>query len=101
MGVSETLLPEGRSEVFRGTYDEAAALMIRLANPSDQKDSTTVGAIVAPEEFLPGFEEPADFRDFWAKQLKTLRKQKMKVKLTPVEVPGEDAGKYVCYDLDR
>ena len=100
MGVSETLLPEGRSEVFRGTYDEAAALMIRLANPSDQKDSTTVGAIVAPEEFLPGFEEPADFRDFWAKQLKTLRKQKMRVKLTPVEVPGEDAGKYVCYDLE-
>ena len=99
-GVSETVLPEGRSEVFRGTYDEAAALMIRLANPSDQKDSTTVGAIVAPEEFRPGFEEPADFRDFWAKQLKTLRKQKMKVKLTPVEVPDKDADKYVCYDLE-
>ncbi|MBO4434169.1 MAG: acetylxylan esterase [Bacteroidales bacterium] len=99
-GVSEITLQAGRTEVFSGSYDEAAALMVRLANPQDQNDSTTVGAIVAPEEFLPGFDEPADFRDFWKKQLKTLRKQRMKVKLTPVEVPGEDAEKYVCYDLE-
>ena len=99
-GVSEITLQAGRTEVFSGSYDEAAALMVRLANPQDQNDSTTVGAIVAPEEFLPGFDEPADFRDFWKKQLKTLRRQRMKVKLTPVEVPGEDAEKYVCYDLE-
>lgn len=99
-GVSEITLQAGRTEVFSGSYDEAAALMVRLANPLDQNDSTTVGAIVAPEEFLPGFEEPADFRSFWKKQLKTLRRQRMKVKLTPVEVPVEDAEKYVCYDLE-
>ena len=99
-GVSETVLPAGKSEVFRGTYDEAAALMIRLANPADQHDSTTVGAIVAPEEFRPGFEEPADFRRFWRKQLRKMRKEKMDVRLTPVAVPGEDGEKYVCYDLE-
>lgn len=98
--VSETLLPAGKSEVWSGAYDEAAALMIRLANPMDQKDSTTIGAIVAPEDFRPGFEEPADFRDFWKKQLKQLRKEKMKVTLTPVEIPGKDGEKYVCYDLE-
>ena len=99
-GVSETVLPAGKSEVFRGTYDEAAALMIRLANPADQHDSTTVGAIVAPEEFRPGFEEPTDFRKFWRKQLRKMRKEKMDVRLTPVAVPGEDGEKYVCYDLE-
>ena len=99
-GMSETVLPPGKSEVFRGTYDEAAALMIRLANPADQNDSTTVGAIVAPEEFRPGFEEPADFRKFWKKQLRKMRREKMDVQLTPVAVPGEDGEKYVCYDLE-
>ena len=99
-GVSETVLPAGKSEVFRGTFDEAAALMIRLANPADQHDSTTVGAIVAPEEFRPGFEEPADFRRFWRKQLRKMRKEKMDVRLTPVAVAGEDGEKYVCYDLE-
>ena len=99
-GVSETVLPAGKSEVFRGTFDEAAALMIRLANPADQHDSTTVGAIVAPEEFRPGFEEPADFRRFWKKQLRKMRREKMDVRLTPVAVPGADGEKYVCYDLE-
>ena len=99
-GMSETLLPAGKSEVFRGTYDEAAALMIRLANPADQKDSTTVGAIVAPEEFRPGFEEPKDFRKFWRKQLRKMRREKMEVKLSPVPVPGEDGENYLCYDLE-
>ena len=98
--IYETVLPAGKSEVFHGAYGEAAALMIRLANPLDQKDSTTVGAIVAPEEFRPGFEEPKDFRKFWKKQLRKMRREKMDVKLTPVSVPGEDGEKYVCYDLE-
>ena len=100
MSVRETMLPAGKSEVFSGSYDEAAALMIRIANPSDQNDSTTVGAIVAPEDFRPGFEEPADFCRFWRKQLRKMRRQKMNVKLTPVEIPGDDGEKYVCYDLE-
>jgi len=100
IGVSETVLPKGKSEVFRGSYDEAAALMIRLANPSDQNDSTTVGAIVAPEDFRPGFGEPADFLAFWEKQLDTMRKQEMEVKLTPVSIPDEDSESFECYDLE-
>ncbi|MBO4426989.1 MAG: acetylxylan esterase [Bacteroidales bacterium] len=96
----EVQLQAGRTEVFSASYDEATALMILLANPSNLKDSTTVGAVVAPEEFLPGFDEPADFRDFWDGQLKRMRSQKMKVKLIPVEVPGKDGEKYICYDLE-
>ena len=72
-GVTDKLLPPGKSEVFRGSYKESAALMIRLANPSDQKDSTTIGAIVAPEGFRPGYRVPADFRSFWNRQIKTMR----------------------------
>ena len=98
--VSETVLPKGKSEVFNGAYDETVALMFRLANPKDQKDSTTVGAVVAPEGFRPGFEVPGDFRSFWKKQLKDMRREKMQVKLTPVPGPGEDGEKYECYDLE-
>ena len=94
------LLSAGKNEVFCGAYDEATSLMFRLADPSHPSDSTTVGAIVAPEEFRPGFDEPADFQAFWKKQLKEMRKQKMKVKLTPVPIPGEDSLKFVCYDLE-
>ena len=96
----ETLLPAGKSEVFRGSYDEATALMFRLADPANPKDSTTVGAIVAPEDFRPGFDEPKDWRKFWRKQVKQVRRQKMEVKLTPVAIPGKDSLEYVCYDLE-
>lgn len=96
----EFCLPAGKSEVFSGSYDDATALMFRLANPANPKDSTTVGAIVAPEDFRPGFDEPKDWRKFWQKQLRQMRRQKMEVKLTPVPVPGKDSLDYVCYDME-
>lgn len=96
----ETVLPAGKSEVFNQAYNESVAIMVCLANPTASKDSTTIGAIVAPEEFTPGFEEPEDFDEFWNHQLKALRKMKMKVKFSPVEVTGEDGENYVCYDLE-
>ena len=47
-GVSETLLPEGKSEVFSGSYDEATARMIRLAleRPMAEMVPTTVETTV-------------------------------------------------------
>ena len=96
----ELCLPAGKSEVFSGSYDEATALMFRLADPANPKDSTTVGAIVAPEDFRPGFDEPKDWRKFWRKQLRQLRRQKMEVKLTPVAIPDKDSLDYLCYDLE-
>ena len=100
MEKKEVLLHAGKNEVFRNVYDEASAIMVRLANPHDKKDSTTIGAIVAPEDFRPGFDMPSDFRRFWKKQLKIMRREKMEVKLTTVEIPEEDRDKYVCYNLE-
>ena len=96
----EVLLTEGKSELFSNAYEESVALMFRLNNASDKSDSTLIGAIVAPEEFQPGLQEPDDFDAFWRKQLKAMRKVKMKPRLTPVEVPDEYKGKFVCYDLE-
>jgi len=96
----EITVPAGRSTVFSGSFDEATALMVRLADPADPKDSTTIGAVVAPEEFRPGFEEPADFRKFWKKQLRAMRKEKMHPVLTPVGVSGEDGEKFECYSVE-
>lgn len=90
----------GKTEVFNASYDKPLALMVRLSNLKDEKDSTTVGAVVAPEQLKPGFDEPADFAKFWGKQLKTMRKMKMKTRLTPVAVPEKYEGKFVCYDLE-
>lgn len=100
MEKKEVLLHAGKNEVFRNVYDEASAIMVRLANPHDKKNSTTIGTIVAPEDFRPGFDMPSDFRRFWKKQLKIMRREKMEVKLTTVEIPEEDRDKYVCYDLE-
>ncbi len=96
----EISVPAGKSEIYSASYDRAAALMFRLTNPEKLKDSTTVGAIVAPEEFQPGFEEPADFRKFWDAQIKKIRKQKIKASLVPVEVPEKYEDDFVCYDLE-
>lgn len=41
----ETLLPAGKSEVFRGSYDEATALMFRLAD-HDNKEGLLVEKLV-------------------------------------------------------
>ena len=93
------VLPAGKAEIFRASYDEPTALMLRVENAEDKSDSTMIGAIVAPEEFQPGFEEPADFREFWEKQLAKMRKMKMKVKLVPVDAPDKDKGKFECWHL--
>ena len=93
-------IPAGKSEVFRAVYDEPTALMLRVNNPENKDDNTMIGAIVAPEEFQPGFEEPADFKAFWDNELKKMRKMKMKVKLVPVEAPERDRGKIECWHLE-
>ncbi len=101
--LSQTLtctIPAGKSEIFTISYNRPVALMLRLSNPAHPTDSTTVGAIVSPEEFEPGFEDPADFDTFWKKQLRALRKIKMRPILTPVEVPGKDGEKFLCYNLE-
>jgi len=80
---SETVnLAEGENLLFEGAFDKATHQAFRLtvkgAKKADNADYMTVGAIVAPEEFTPGFEEPKDLQKFWSKEIKKMRAQKMK-----------------------
>ena len=45
-----------------------------------------IGALVEPDKLLPGVEEPKDFDAFWNAQKVLLKKDPMKVVLTPVKV---------------
>ena len=93
-------LPAGQSEIFSGSWDEATAVMVRLDNPNARKDSTLIGAVVAPEEFKPGFEEPSDFAGFWDGQLASMRAMPMVPVLIPIQVSGWEGDLVKCYDVE-
>ncbi len=83
--------------ILSKVYPEPTAVILQVAPENDSKTFSAVGFIVAPDEFRPGFEEPADFTDYWAKQVKKLRRSKMKALLTPV--PSGKEG-IEAYDLE-
>ena len=56
----------------------------------DSSNSLYVGAVVAPEEFRPGFDMPSDFVSYWDEQKSILRSSVPEVTLTPCEVAAED-----------
>lgn len=84
--------------IYTATFDEASAVNVSIGNPQDRKSFKNIGFVVAPEEFRPGYQEPADFMGFWAKQIEALRASEMLV--TTVEVDHPDKDDYICYDLE-
>ena len=99
---SEVGIGKERSVIFSASYEEATAVMIEILGKSgESQGSTLIGAIVAPEEFTPGFDEPKDLRRFWRRQFRQMRKSKPMVTLTPVSTkdPSYSADTEV-YDLE-
>jgi len=81
------------------TLDSTCAVSVELREGT--KDvSEAIGYVVAPEGFKAGYEEPADLMDYWDNLKKQLHKLPMQVKTTPLAVPGQYQGKYVCQDLE-
>lgn len=93
-----------RKEIYRGSFDKATSVIVKAkALDSEDKRFSTVGFVVGAEDFRPGYEDPADLMEFWAKQLSELRKCKLDVKLTPVELEGrmaKFANKYECCQIE-
>ena len=58
-----------------------------------------IGAMVAPEELMPGTPEPADFDEFWKKQRAELDKVPVKATRKSVDVPKWAKGKVLCWDV--
>lgn len=84
--------------IYSGSFDEASAINVSVGNPDDRKSFKTIGLVVSPEGYKPGFSEPADLMTFWKTQIDALRSIEMQVKATEVEHP--DQADYVCYDLE-
>ena len=94
---------EEKTLVLSRSFDIPTSVVLQVKPASDKSIYSSVGFIVAPEEFRPGFDEPADFMEFWQGQVKKMRKSKIKAKLTPVELPAKHQnynGEIVAYDLE-
>lgn len=92
-------LVEEPAVIYECSYDKAVSVIVKVGLTSDEKSFTSVGAVVAPEEFTPGFDEPEDFMEYWNTQISALRKAKIKASLRPAELPEGDEG-YKAYALE-
>lgn len=93
-------LQKGRKTgIFTKTYDRPIHIMLQVGS-EDGKDSDQAGFIVAPEEFRTGYSHPKDFRKFWNRQKKAMRKTRLEYSLTPAQFADtSNAEKYECFDL--
>ena len=86
------------SVVYSGCFNEACAVTVAVGDYDDRSSFKTIGFVVSPEDFMPGFSEPKDLVEFWEKQIDKLNKKKPRVKTKEIE--HEDSDRYVCYDLE-
>ncbi len=78
-----------KKRILSKSYDQPVNVLIKVAPESNPKEYSSVAFIVAPEEFRPGFEEPADFQEYWQAQVAQMRQSEMVATLTPVEIPAD------------
>lgn len=62
-------------------------------------EDTCIGWVVNPEQFSQGLPCPKDFMKFWKSELRKMRRLPMNPVLREVEVKGEDAKDYICYEI--
>ena len=81
-------LKEGeKTLVYSGTFDSPTAAQVYVFPKGNDKQKAAVGFVVDAGGFRPGFDAPKDFDKFWAKQLKKMRKCRMKGSIVPAEFP--------------
>lgn len=86
-------LKEGENVLFEEKVNETIQYVFELTDgvkPNEFKDPAAMGnvfagVVVDPNGFEVGFDEPADVLDFWAKEIKKMRKKKIKPEITKDE----------------
>lgn len=94
----EVVLTAEPTAIYKRHCDEAVGIMVFLSDGSGS--DAGIGYIIEPEQFRPGYPCPADFKEFWDGELAAMRAFKAEPHLEEVPVPGEDAGRFVCYALE-
>lgn len=107
VAAGETLTDKGlvlkageKTLVHTAVWDQAKSVMVNVFAESNPKVFTAVGYIVAPEDFAPGYDSPADLQDYWKEQIALMRKSRIKVKKSHVRTPFEGDGEIDCFDLE-
>lgn len=96
---STRLLPSSKDfTILEQAFDSTCAIMVEVETKTHKKES--VGFVVAPEGFKPGYAEPNDLMKYWTEQKKQLKALPMQVKAKPLDVPQQYAGKYTCQDVE-
>lgn len=89
--LSGTLKPEAvTTRIVAPAYEPATYLLLLTQEGADAKAKPLkFGASVAAEELRPVVPRPKDFDDFWAKELRALRRMPENVVYTPLKSPLE------------
>ena len=69
-------------------FNDPSAVQVYVFPKGNDAAKAAVGFVVDADKFRPGFKSPEDFDRFWAKQLKSMRKCKMKGSMKPAEFPS-------------
>lgn len=97
----EVELSEENQLIYTAVASKPISVIIRVSLPDDARTNTSVGYLVAPQEFIPGFLNPDDLREYWDGELARLRALKAEVKITPaVGVSEADSEKFECYKIE-
>lgn len=68
----------GDQVVYNQAVDSTCAVMLEIRKR--QRLATSIGFVVSPEGFRPGYEEPKDLMDYWTSQKKQLQALPWQVK---------------------
>lgn len=93
-------LKRGNQLIFRGSYSESTAVMVSLSDPASPRLRLDIGFVVEPLGFRPGYNAPRDLRQYWRKEFRALKQEKMQVRMIPVALSGADAENYECWDVE-
>lgn len=89
-------LKAGKTLVYADVINEPVHLMFALGRASEKKQLGRVGLIVAPQDMKPGYEVPADLREFWDEQIGRVRQTPLEAVVEKVD--SGDPG-YECFAL--
>lgn len=80
-------VPEGKTLLFEEVADEPMQYVFELTDGEKPKDMTAPGNVfagvaVAPELFKPGYKAPSDWRRYWRREIRAMRRVPMDPKIT-------------------
>ena len=91
----------GTQRIFAGVFSDRESLVLKITAVSDGRSGVSIGFLVDPEKFLPGFATPKDLRGYWDGELARMRKVRPVVKTYPaVGVSEADSAAFECYRIE-